>query len=126
MQYRYFEDFSVGESLETPGFLMTEADIIAYAKDFDPQPMHTDPAAAAEITGGLIAAGWHTARGTVVYHRPAVHDRARFGWSRDKRVKMAPAGASGRYAVAARRTHRGAAQRQPAGTWYRQHPPSHP
>jgi acyl dehydratase len=39
-----------------------EASIIAFAKEFDPQPIHVDPAAAAAGPfGGLIASGWHTA-----------------------------------------------------------------
>jgi acyl dehydratase len=39
-----------------------QASIIAFAKEFDPQPIHVDPAAAAAGPfGGLIASGWHTA-----------------------------------------------------------------
>ena len=39
-----------------------EAEVIAFARRFDPQPIHTDPAAAAAGPfGGLIASGWHTA-----------------------------------------------------------------
>jgi len=59
--YTYFEDFVVGATFETPAVTVTEAEIIEFAEKFDPQPMHTDPAAAAGITGGLIASGWHTA-----------------------------------------------------------------
>lgn len=40
---------------------VSEADIIAFARQFDPQPMHTDPTASTfTIYGGLIASGWHT------------------------------------------------------------------
>ena len=35
-------------------------EIIAFARDFDPQPFHTDEEAARAATGGLIASGWHT------------------------------------------------------------------
>ena len=36
--------------------------IRTFAAEFDPQPFHTDPAAAARTEyGGLIASGWHTA-----------------------------------------------------------------
>jgi acyl dehydratase len=59
--YTYFEDFVVGSKIETPSLTVTEADIINFATEFDPQPMHTDPEAAKSITGGLIASGWHTA-----------------------------------------------------------------
>jgi acyl dehydratase len=58
---RYYEDFSVGEVFEFGSVTVTEPDIIAFARQFDPQAMHTDPVAAARgSTGGLIASGWHT------------------------------------------------------------------
>ncbi|MXO94358.1 dehydratase [Erythrobacter arachoides] len=45
---------------------MTEAEIIAYARQFDPQPFHTDPVAAEDsFFGGLAASGWHTASVTM-------------------------------------------------------------
>ena len=38
-----------------------KSEIIAFARDFDPQPFHIDPdAAEASIFGGIIASGWHT------------------------------------------------------------------
>lgn len=41
---------------------MTEAAILAFAREFDPQPFHTDPEAARHsMFGGLVASGWHTA-----------------------------------------------------------------
>ena len=58
---RYFEDFPVGAVFEFGSIAVSEADIIAFARQFDPQTMHTDPEAAARgPTGGLIASGWHT------------------------------------------------------------------
>ena len=58
---RYFEDFPVGAVSEFGSITVTELDIIAFARQFDPQTMHTDPVAAAKgPTGGLIASGWHT------------------------------------------------------------------
>jgi acyl dehydratase len=58
---RYFEDFPVGAVFEFGSVTVTEAGIIAFARQFDPQTMHTDPVAAANgPTGGLIASGWHT------------------------------------------------------------------
>lgn len=58
---RYFEDFAVGAVFEFGAITVTEPEIIAFARQFDPQTMHTDPAAAAKgSTGGLIASGWHT------------------------------------------------------------------
>lgn len=58
---RYFEDFEVGAVSVFGRVTVTEAEIIAFARQFDPQVMHVDPvAAAAGATGGLIASGWHT------------------------------------------------------------------
>jgi acyl dehydratase len=40
---------------------LSQTDIIEFARQFDPQPMHLDPNAASfTIYGGLIASGWHT------------------------------------------------------------------
>jgi len=59
---RYFEDFVPGSVEEFGAITVGEADIIDFARRFDPQKMHTDPVAAAEGPfGGLIASGWHTA-----------------------------------------------------------------
>jgi acyl dehydratase len=59
---RYFEDYQVGAVYEYGYATVTEAEILAFARQFDPQPMHVDPAfAAAGPFGGLIASGWHTA-----------------------------------------------------------------
>lgn len=57
-----FEDFEVGQVFELPDYGVSEAEILRFAKEFDPQPIHTDPdyAAGSEM-GGLIASGWHTA-----------------------------------------------------------------
>jgi acyl dehydratase len=58
---KYFEDFRVGETDELGSHTMTEAEIVAFARKYDPQPFHVDPGAArASIYGGLIASGWHT------------------------------------------------------------------
>lgn len=59
---RYFEDYVPGTVYEYGYASVTEAEIRDFAGRFDPQPMHTDPrAAAAGPFGGLIASGWHTA-----------------------------------------------------------------
>lgn len=59
---RYFEDYVPGAVYELGHCEVTEADIIHFARRFDPQPMHLDEAAAARgHFGGLIASGWHTA-----------------------------------------------------------------
>ena len=59
---RWFEDWVVGEVIETDAsYTMDQDRIIEFAKEFDPQVFHTDPEAAkTTIYGGLIASGWHT------------------------------------------------------------------
>jgi acyl dehydratase len=54
---RYLEDLKVGEKTQTGSVTLTEAEILDFARRFDPQPIHTDP----HTSGGLIASGWHTA-----------------------------------------------------------------
>jgi len=62
MAHAYFEDFHVGQVIELGSRTIGEAEIIAFATEFDPQYFHTDPAAAGRsIWGGLVASGWHTA-----------------------------------------------------------------
>jgi len=60
---RYFEDYPVGAVYDFDGKIAVgEEDIIAFARQFDPQPFHTDPAYAKQSEfGGIIASGWHTA-----------------------------------------------------------------
>ena len=58
---RYFEDFAPGDVIELGGRTITKEGIVAFAREFDPQPFHTDEAAATRsIYGGLLASGWHT------------------------------------------------------------------
>jgi acyl dehydratase len=58
----YFEDYAPGTSYECGSVSFDHASIVTFAKEFDPQPFHVDPvAAAAGPYGGLIASGWHTA-----------------------------------------------------------------
>jgi acyl dehydratase len=57
----WWEDFEVGERSEMGCHTFSAEEIVAFAKQFDPQPFHTDPQAArASAFGGLIASGWHT------------------------------------------------------------------
>jgi acyl dehydratase len=63
---RYFEDFSVGDKFAGGSVDVSHDEIIAYARRFDPQPFHTDPAAAKKtLFGELVASGWHTASMTM-------------------------------------------------------------
>jgi acyl dehydratase len=61
MPMRYFEDFEPGLELPFGPHIVTRAEIVAFAAEFDPQPFHLDEAAAADtLLGGLAASGWHT------------------------------------------------------------------
>ena len=56
MSDRYFEDFKVGDRFESGGMTITEAAIIDFARQWDPQPFHIDAEFAKTWTyGGLIA-----------------------------------------------------------------------
>jgi acyl dehydratase len=58
----YLDDIKVGDRYSSHEVQITEADIIAFAEKFDPQPFHTDAEAAkATFFEGLAASGWHTA-----------------------------------------------------------------
>ena len=58
---RYWEDIKDGEVVELGSRIMEKDRMIAFAREFDPQPFHTDEKAAeASIWGGLIASGWLT------------------------------------------------------------------
>ena len=57
----YLDDFTVGQVFRSKSVRVTEADIKAFAAQYDPQPFHLDEAAAkASLFGGLAASGWHT------------------------------------------------------------------
>ena len=58
---QYFEDFQVGDTREFGNRTLVQEEIIAFGREFDPQPFHVDLGAARDsIFGGLIASGWHT------------------------------------------------------------------
>jgi acyl dehydratase len=61
MSGTYFEDFAPGQVHELGRHAVSEEEIVAYARQWDPQPFHVDPEAAKEsVFGGLIASGGHT------------------------------------------------------------------
>src|SRR2546426_10923743 len=58
----FLEDLSVGQRFSSGSLTIDEAQIKAFATQFDPQPFHLDSdAAKATLFGGLAASGWHTA-----------------------------------------------------------------
>ena len=62
----YFEELVVGDTDSFGDYEVTRAEVTTFAGQYDPQPIHTDPeAAAASMFDGLIASGWHTAAMTM-------------------------------------------------------------
>jgi len=61
MVLRTFEDFPAGAEFDLGSHQMTKREIIAYAREYDPQPFHLDEEAGRQsLLGGLAASGWHT------------------------------------------------------------------
>jgi acyl dehydratase len=61
MPKRTWEDFNTGDVAIYGPRLITREEIVAFAAEFDPQPMHLDEAAAsATLLGGLAGSGWHS------------------------------------------------------------------
>lgn len=58
---RAYEDYVPGQVYEFGTITVSEAEIIEFARRFDPQYFHVDPVKAADSHfGGLVASGWHT------------------------------------------------------------------
>ncbi len=56
-----FAEFHAGQVIEAGPYVLGEAELLQFARAYDPQWFHTDPVAAgAGRFGGLIASGWHT------------------------------------------------------------------
>ena len=70
---KYFEDYEVGESFEHGAYVVSAEEIMAFARQYDPQPFHLDlAAAAASVFGGLTASGFHTVaiQGALMHSSP--------------------------------------------------------
>ena len=58
---RYWDDIKKGDVVELGSQTLDKERMVAFAREFDPQPFHTDEKAAeGSIYGGLIASGWLT------------------------------------------------------------------
>ena len=56
-----FEDFTIGTTFIGGPKQVTATEIVEFASEFDPQPMHlSEEGGKASILGGLAASGWHT------------------------------------------------------------------
>jgi acyl dehydratase len=57
----YLDDLSVGQRFISSTYVVEEAELKAFAMQYDPQPFHLDDEAAKNsIFDGLAASGWHT------------------------------------------------------------------
>lgn len=62
MRDAYLEDIAVGQIFGSGTVEVSAEEIVRFARDYDPQPFHLDPARAQQtLFGGLAASGWHTA-----------------------------------------------------------------
>lgn len=62
LRERYFEDYTPGHSVTFGARTVTAEEIVAFARDYDPQSFHlSEEGGRATPYGGLIASGWHTA-----------------------------------------------------------------
>jgi len=60
-EVEWFEDYRVGDEFLGEPVYFSEREIVDFARRYDPQPFHIDPAAAsASPFGGLIASGIHS------------------------------------------------------------------
>ena len=58
----FLEDLSPGQRFSSASHEVREEEMLAFARQFDPQPFHLDAGAAkATLFGGLAASGWYTA-----------------------------------------------------------------
>jgi acyl dehydratase len=66
MTVHYLEDFAAGQVFKTGKHRVDKEQIFTFARQFDPQPFHTDEEAARKSPfQGLAASGWHTAAMTM-------------------------------------------------------------
>ncbi|MEE2792861.1 MAG: MaoC family dehydratase [Acidobacteriota bacterium] len=62
LQERWFEDYVPGAVHDLGSVVVDEQEVVAFARQFDPQPFHLERERAEKSAfGGLVASGWHTA-----------------------------------------------------------------
>jgi len=76
----YFEDIEVGAKARFGAYEVTREEVLAFARQYDPQPFHLDDAAAAKTHfGRLSASGWHTCAMTMRMLVDSMHAEERAG-----------------------------------------------
>jgi len=59
---QFYDDISIGDVRHSDGYTVSKSEIVTFGEKYDPQPFHTDEAAAEDsVFGGLVASGWQTA-----------------------------------------------------------------
>jgi acyl dehydratase len=90
----YFEDLVVDAPVELGSHTFGRAEIMEFARKYDPQPFHLDDEAARRsLFGSLSASGWHTAAvwlRLLVDHRNREADFMRFRGERPARYGPSP------------------------------------
>lgn len=62
----FLDDLAVGQRFSSAEHQLDVEQVIAFARQFDPQPFHLDAVAAKQtFFKGLVASGWHTAAVTM-------------------------------------------------------------
>jgi acyl dehydratase len=62
VNFKFAEDYKVGDSFELGQFEVTRKEVVEFAQKYDPFPFHIDDEAAkATVFGGIISSGWLTA-----------------------------------------------------------------
>lgn len=57
----HYEDFKEGQTFDLGSYYVSADEIVAFAREFDPQPFHLDEEAGRKsVLGGLAASGWHS------------------------------------------------------------------
>lgn len=60
-KYWTYDDFEPGAAIDLGSHEVSAAEIVDFASQFDPQPMHlSEEGGQASLLGGLAASGWHT------------------------------------------------------------------
>lgn len=77
----YFDDLHPGDRFETPGMTVSEAELLGFARVYDPQPFHIDAEAAKRTEfGGLIGSGFHTlSLSFALFFRLGVFEKSNLG-----------------------------------------------
>ena len=61
MTWRFLEDFAPGQRFASAALTVSEADILDYARKYDPQPFHADKEKAKDgLFGDIVASGFQT------------------------------------------------------------------